>query len=412
MDLTAFIRRGDALMWGQAAAEPTALTSALMQQRHAIGGIEAFIGATWSQAADPAFADCVRFRSYCGAAANRRLAQAGCLDILPCNYSQLGAMIRTGRLKVDVLMLQLAPADAEGRYSLSLAHDYLVPAIDAARVVLAEVNDQAPWTFGERTLGAADLDLIVHTSRAPLAPPATPATDIELAVAARAAVLIEDGATLQFGIGNIPEAILPQLADRRDLGVHSGALLDGVARLAQAGVITNARKSIDSGVTVAGVGMGGRTLSDYVHRNAGVSFRSVDYTHSVQTMAGIDRLVAINSAVEVDLTGQINAEVAAGLYVGAVGGAGDFLRGAQRSNGGVPIVALPSTAGFGDKCVSRIVHTLKGPVSTARCDAGFFVTEHGVADLRGLSLSQRIPRMLAIADPQFRDSLERAVHGR
>ena len=412
VDLTAFIRRGDALMWGQAAAEPTALTSALMRQRHAIGGIEAFIGATWSQAADPAFADCVRFRSYCGTAANRRLAKAGCLDILPCNYSQLGAMIRTGQLKVDVLMLQLAPADADGRYSLSLAHEYLIPAIDAARVVLAEVNDQAPWTFGERSLGAADLDLVVHTSRAPAAPPATPATDIERAVAVRASLLIEDGATLQFGLGGIPEAILSQLGDRRDLGVHSGALLDAAARLAQAGVITHARKSIDSGVTVAGVAMGGRTLSDYVHRNAGVSFRSVDYTHSAQTMAGIDRLVAINSAVEVDLTGQINAEVAAGIYVGAVGGAGDFLRGAQRSNGGIPIVALPSTAGLGDERVSRIVQTLKGPVSTARCDAGFFVTEHGIADLRGLPLSKRIPRMLAIADPQFRDSLERAVQGR
>ena len=150
---------------------------------------------------------------------------------------------------VCLLMLQLAPADADGRYSLSLAHDYLVPAIDAARVVLAEVNDQAPWTFGERSLGAADLDLIVHTSHAPLASPATPATNIERAVAARAAALIENGATLQFGIGNIPEAILSQLADRRDLGVHSGALLDAAARLAQAGVITNARKSIEAALS-------------------------------------------------------------------------------------------------------------------------------------------------------------------
>ena len=174
VDLTAFIRRGDALMWGQAAAEPTALTNALMRQRHGIGEIEAFIGATWSQTADPAFADRVRFRSYCGTADNRRLAKAGCLDILPCNYSQLGAVIRSGQLKVDVLMLQLAPADADGRYSLSLAHEYLVPAIGAARAILAEVNDQAPWTFGERSLGAADLDLVVHTSRAPAAPPETP----------------------------------------------------------------------------------------------------------------------------------------------------------------------------------------------------------------------------------------------
>src|SRR5258708_27902337 len=237
-------------------------------------------------------------------------------------------MIRTAQHKADVLMLQLAPADAEGRYSLSLAHEYLVPAIVAARVVLAEVNDQAPWTFGERSLGAADLDLVVHTSRAPAAPPATPATDIERAVAVRASLLIEDGATLQFGLGGIPEAILSQLGDRRDLGVHSGALLDAAARLAQAGVITNARKRIDSGVTVAGVAMGGRTLSDYVHRNASVSFRSVDYTHSARTLAGIDRFVAINSAVDVALAGQSKSAGAAGTYVRVVGEAGGFrLRG-------------------------------------------------------------------------------------
>jgi acetyl-CoA hydrolase len=156
--------------------------------------------------------------------------------------------------------------------------------------------------------------------------------------------------------------------------------------------------------------MGGRTLSDYVHGNASVQFRSVDYTHSAQTLARIERFVAINSAVEVDLTGQINAEVAGGVYVGAVGGAGDFLRGAQHSDGGLAIVALPAIGGGPERRTSRIVTRLSGPVSTARCDAGFIVTEHGVADLRGLSVSQRIPCMLAIADPQFRESLERAVH--
>lgn len=417
VDLTAFIGRGAAVMWGQAAAEPVALTGALMQQRHLIGELEVFIGATWSDAADPAFADCVRFRSYCGTAANRRLAKAGCLDVLPCNYSQLGAMIRGGQIRVDVLMLHLAPADGEGRYSLSMAHEYLIPAIDTARVVLAEVNEQAPWTYGPRTLGAEDIDLIVHTSRPPLAPPMVLPSDTERAVAARAAALIEDGATLQFGIGTLPEAILSQLSDRRDLGVHTGALVDSAARLAQAGVITNARKSIDTGVTVAGVAMGGRTLSEYIHRNASVQFHPVDYTHSVQTLARIDRLAAINSAVEVDLTGQINAEVAGGVYVGAVGGAGDFLRGAQRSAGGLAIVALPSISAGPDLAgqdprISRIVASLNGPVSTARCDAGFIVTEHGVADLRGLTVSQRIPRMLAIADPRFRESLERAAHRR
>jgi acyl-CoA hydrolase len=408
IDLTRFVRVGDAVMWGQAAAEPVALTQALMAQRHRIGPIEAFVGASWSESADPAFADRVRFRSYCGAGHNRRLARGGVLDILPCPYSQLPVLIRTGQLRVDVLMLQLAPADATGRFSLSLAHEYLLPALDVARVVLAEVNDQAPWTFGARTLGAEDIDLIVHTSRAPLLPPPGRLSAAEEAVAVRAGALIEDGATLQCGLGALPAAILAQLTDRRDLGIHSGALVDPMARLAQGGAITNARKSIDPGVAVAGVVMGGEAACRYAHQNPAVEFRSVDYTHAAQVLASIDKFVAINSALEVDLSGQINAEVADGVYVGAVGGAAEFLRGARASRGGLPIIALPSVGGSAERRFSRIVARLNGPVSTSRSDAGIIVTEHGIADLRALSLSERRAGLLAIADPSFREELERA----
>src|SRR5882724_11938428 len=408
IDLTSHIRAGDAVMWGQAAAEPLALTRALMQQRDRLGALEVFIGATWSDCADPVFADRVRFRSYCGAGHNRRLAQAGVLDILPCPYSQLPALIRSRQLRVDVLMLQLAPADAAGRFSLSLAHEYLLPALDVARVVLAEVNEQAPWTFGTRTIAAEDIDLIVYTSRPPLRPPAARPSAIEEAVAIRAAALIDDGATLQCGLGSLPAAILMHLTDRRDLGVHTGALVDPMAALAQAGVITNARKSIDPGSSIAGVIMGGSEACQYAHRNPAVEFRPVEYTHSAPVLASIRNFVAVNSALEVDLSGQINAEVANGLYVGAVGGAGDFLRGARSSEGGLPIVALPSVGGSGEQLFSRIVAQLSGPVNTSRSDAAIIVTEHGVADLRALSLSERRERMLALADPSFRESLERA----
>jgi acyl-CoA hydrolase len=412
IDLTPFVRAGDAVMWGQAASEPLVLTRALLQQRERFGPIEAFIGASWSDSADPAFADYVRFRSYCGAGQNRRLARAGVLDILPCPYSQLPALIRSGQLRVDVLMLQLAPADAAGRFSLSLAHEYLVPALDVARVILAEVNEQAPGTYGTRTISAGDIDLIVPTSRPPLCPPATRPSALEQAVAVRAAALIEDGATLQCGLGSLPAAILMQLADRRDLGVHTGAWVDPMATLAQAGVISNARKSIDPGTSIAGVIMGGSAACNHAHLNPTVGFRPVEYTHSAAVLANIRNFVAINSALEVDLSGQINAEVAGGVYLGAVGGAGDFLRGARVSQGGLPIVALPSVGGSGEQRFSRIVAQLSGPVSTSRSDAAIIVTEHGVADLRALSLSERRERMLALADPSFRESLERAVRSR
>ncbi len=409
LDFSALVQAGDRIMWGQAGAEPVALTQALMAQRAVIGGFSAFIGATWSDVVAPACSDHVRFLSYCGAGHNRRLARAGVLDVLPCHYSELPDLIRTRRLNIDVLMLQVAPPDASGRFSLSIAHEYLLAALDVARMVVAEINDQAPWTFGERSLGEADIDIAVVTSRTPALVESAAPSAVESAVARRVAALIEDGSTLQFGLGSLPQAVLHALGDHRNLGVHSGALVDEAADLAFKGVINNRCKTIDPGVTVAGVMLGGRRVYEYAHQNPEVRFRGVDYTHSAQVIAGMDRFVAINSAVEVDLTGQINAELAGGVYVGAVGGAVDFLRGARRSKGGLPIVALPSTAGAGGQRTSRIVARLSGPVSTPRSDAGLIVTEHGVADLRGLGLAERSARMMQLADPEFREDLALAA---
>lgn len=403
-DLSDLIRPGDAILWGQADSEPVTLTRALVAQRAAFGRVSVFPGIALSDVLDPSQADHIDFVSYCGTGRNRALARAGLLDLLPCHYSEFPPMIRSGALKVDVLMLQLAPPDEQGRYSLGLAHEYLLTAIDRARVIIAEVNDQCPWTHGERYLREEDLAAVVHTSRAPLESPKVVPGPVEQAIAGHVAGLIQDGATLQFGLGAIPEAILSRLDGHRDLGVHSGTIGDGVARLVEAGVITNARKSIDPGVIVTGMVMGSRRAHAFVHRNADVRFRGTDYTHGPGVLARVERFAALNSAVEVDLTGQINAEVAGGAYVGAVGGALDFLRAARRSPGGLPIVALPSTVGANSRIVARIG---AGTVSTPRSDAGIIVTEHGVADLRGLTLRQRIKRMIAIADPAHREALER-----
>ncbi|MBD9483695.1 acetyl-CoA hydrolase/transferase family protein [Pseudomonas sp. PDM14] len=409
VDLSALIRPGDTVLWGQANAEPLPLTAALMVQRQRIGRFRVMLGIANSATCRPEHADCIDFLAYCGAGANRELANAGVLDILPCHYSQLPEMIRSGALRIDVLLLQLAPADGNGRYSLSLAHEYLLPALDSARVVIAEVNQQAPRTYGERTLGADDIDFILHSDRAPLENPPSRIREADAQIAWHIAGLVEDGATLQMGIGAIPDAVLGALADHHDLGVHSGSLGDGVARLMQSGAITNARKSLDRGVSVGGILLGSRLLHDFAHDNPAILLRSTAYTHDPDVLASQERLVAINSAVEVDLSGQVNSEVAAGGYIGAVGGALDFLRGARRSHGGLPIIALPSTAGS----ASRIVARLSGPVTIPRSEAGLIVTEHGVADLRGLSLRQRLRAMLDIAHPTHRASLEEqfARHG-
>jgi acetyl-CoA hydrolase len=402
LDLAQFIRSGDSILWGQGAGEPVALTRALVAQRGRLGGVTAFLGIGASDTFSPEHADHIRFLSYCGTGPNRALAGAGCLDIVPCHYSQLPGLIRSGALKVDVALVQVPPADGSGRFSLGLSHDYLQSALQSARVVIAEINDCLPWTEGASWLYSADIDIAVRTSRPPLEADPRPAGAVEAAIAHHVAGLVEDGATLQLGIGTVPEAVLAALGAHRDLGIHSGVIGDGVADLMQRDVITNRRKSIDAGKTITGMALGSQRLYRFLDQNRDIGFRPADYTHDIDVLAQLERFVAINSALEVDLTGQMNAEVAGGVYVGAVGGAVDFLRGAARSRGGLPIVALSSRAG---RC-SRIVARLNGPVTAARSDGGLIVTEYGVADLRGASLETRVERMLAIAHPDQRAALE------
>jgi acyl-CoA hydrolase len=404
LDLSEIIRPGDGVIWGQACAEPLTLVEALVAQRAALGPIEVFMGVNWSGTIRAEHADCIRLTAYCGAGHNRKLADAGVLDICPYPYSQIGPLIRAGKIKSDVVLLQVSPPNARGEYSLGLDVEYLAPAIECARSVVAEINHQVPWTTTERLMRAEDFALTTESSRPPVAPPYGAPGETERRIAQHAAQFIPDGATLEFGLGSLPDAILAALADRRDLGVHSGLLCDGIARLSEQGVITNARKSIDRGVSVGCVLMGTRTLFDHAHLNPRVHLRSCEYTHHPGVLARIERFVAVNSAVEVDLTGQVNAETTGASYVGAIGGQLDFVRAANLSRGGVSLICLPSSVGAK---ASRIVARLSGPVATPRSEAGVFVTEWGAADLRGLPLSKRAERMIAIAHPDFRADLER-----
>ncbi|WP_336334480.1 acetyl-CoA hydrolase/transferase family protein [Pseudomonas putida] len=405
-DLTSFIRPGDTLMWGQANAEPLTLIQALVNQRHALGRVRVFLGIGQNTLLEAKHADAIDFLGYCATGSNRKLSQAGVLDILPAHYSQFPRLIEQQALRIDVLMLQVSPPDALGRYSLGMAREYLVAAIKSARVILAEVNPSIPWTYGGPYLHENDFDLLIPSVIHSPAMPASPAGPIEVAIGRHVTSFVEDGATLQTGIGNIPDAVLAQLHDRRELGVHSGAIGDGIAELAMAGVITNSCKSIDVDVSIGGVLIGSEPVRRYAHLNRALELRGTDYTHNPQVLGKIERFVAINSAIEVDLSGQVNSEMAAGRYLGGVGGIVDFLRAAQASRGGVPIIALPSTAGS----QSRIVSALSGPVTVPRSDGCVIITEHGIADLRGLSLAQRAARLIAVAAPEHREALQRQVH--
>lgn len=407
--LQALVQPGDTLWWGQTTAEPQTLTRTLVENRHQLaqgGRLQVFVGLGLSDTLQPEQADVLDFIGYAASGPHRALAKAGVLDIIPTHYSQLPPLIAQRRIPADVVFLQVSPPDAQGRYSLGQVREYLPAALEQARVIVGEVHPDVPWTHGGPYLQASDVDLLVDSDTAlPDMARAAPGA-AEKAIAAHIAGVIEDGSCLQLGVGNLPEAVVAALRQHKDLGLHSGATGDGIAGLAEAGVLTNARKTIDTGVGIAGVLMGGQHLRQWAHQNAALEMRDSSYTHNTEVLARIDKFVAINSAIEVDVTGQINAEVAGGVYMGAVGGAMDFLRGAARSKGGLPILALPSTA----KANSRIVAQLSGPVSTPRADAGLIVTEYGIADLRGLPLSKRVRRMIDIAAPEHREQLAQQAH--
>ncbi|MGO8961787.1 MAG: acetyl-CoA hydrolase/transferase family protein [Streptosporangiaceae bacterium] len=405
LDLTRYIRPGDLVAWGQACAEPVTLTATLADQRKQLGGVRCFAGISSSAAVHPDHADYLAFTSYTAAGANRALSAAGALEILPCHYSELPHILGSGPLRADVVLLSLPPARPDGTFGLGLGADYLATLIGTARMVIAEVNDQVPDIGCARRLSPEEIDLVVPVSRPPAEYPETPPREVETAIAGHVAGLVPDGATIQLGIGSMPSAVARYLGNHRDLGVHSGMISDAVAWLIEAGAVTGARKSVDRGLVVTGFLMGTGSLIGRAAADAVVQLRDTAYTHDPAVLAAQHQLVAINSATEVDLTGQANTETAAGRYVGAVGGAADFARGAARSRGGIPVLALPSTAGS----VSRIVARLTGPATLSRADAGVVVTEHGIADLRGLTLPQRRERMIAIAHPDHRAALEAAA---
>ncbi len=409
LDLTTIIKPGDSVVWGQGSGEPVTLVEKLVEQRHALGRLSAFVGGTlYSGALKPEHTDTISVSAFGAIGTLRPLAAAHVLQIIPCHLSQLPGYFLDGIVRCDVLLLHLSAPDETGQYSFSLANDYLQFAMQRARVVIAEVNDQAPWTYCAGRLDSARIDYIVRVSRPPMQLEPAPFGAVEEAIARHIGNYVSDGATIQIGIGAIPDAVLAGLGDRRDLGFHSGLMSDRVAELMEAGVITNARKPIDTGVSVAGTLRGTARLYDFAHRNPALRLHTLMHTHRPEVLAQLDNIVAINSAVEVDLTGQVNAEVADGVHIGAVGGQCDFGRGALMAAHGRSVIAFPATARRGQK--SRIVARLSGPVTTARSDADLIVTEYGVADLRGQALPERMKRMIAISHPDFREQLEREAH--
>jgi acyl-CoA hydrolase len=407
LDLSEFLRPGDRIVLGHACGEPVTLAEALLAQAASIGGLSAFLATSFSGLFTPEATGGLEILSMGAIGALRTLTRAHRLGVIPCHVGQIGPMIETGHIGCDVAFVQVSPADAAGNHSLGLVSDYTRAAVARARVVVAEVNERVPVTHGER-LAAAEIDYAVPVCRQPVEVASAAITETDEAIARHAAGYVEDGSVLQIGIGAVPDAFVRLLGDRRDLGVHSGMLGDGLVDLAEAGVITNARKPIDRGVSVTGSLIGTRRLHEFAHRNQEIRMCDTSYTHDATVLARLDKLVTINSALEVDLTGQVNAEQTGASYLGGTGGQVDFVRAGARSPGGHAIIALPATARGGT--VSRITARLSGPVTTARSEVDVIVTEFGAAELKGQPLAERARRLTAIAHPGFREELEREAH--
>lgn len=404
LDLRRHLRRGDGVFWGQGSGEPATLVDRLIEQCGEIGGLTGFSGYAYRDAlASPAAAP-LDLVSYGALGTLGKVGARRPLRVVPAHFSALPALFAAGALPGDAALVQVAPPDAEGNCSFGLDATYVADAVAGARVVIAEVNEAVPRSTGA-ALPWERIDVAVHTDRTPLQLPPARGGEAEARIAARIAALVDDGDTLQVGVGALPEAILRELRGARELGVHSGMICDPIADLVEAGVVTGARKEAGRGLVVTGAALGSTRLFDFLGATEAVELRPVSHTHRPDVLARVGRLVAINGALEVDLTGQVNAESARGRYVGAVGGQVDFLRAAAAS-GGLPIVALPATVTRDG--ASRIVARLSGPVTTARADVDVVVTEFGVARLRGLDLADRARALTAIAAPEHREALERA----
>jgi len=403
LDLAAYVRPGDGIIFGQGTGEPLGLTQKLVEQRARYPGAKIFMGSGFSKTFAPEHADHLRFTGIGAIGTLRKLTSAGALDPIPCHISSIEGLLREGIVRSDVVLLLVSPPNAQGQYSFGLVNDVLRTAISRARVVIAEVSEQVPWTHCDQPLLASEITVAVRSDTRPLELPAAPFGELEKRIAAHLQPFIADRSTLQMGIGAVPEAIISMLGDRRELGIHSGMVGDSVVDLIEKGAVTNAHKGLDPGVSISGVLFGTQRLYRFADRNPALRLCPTSYTHHGSTLYKLKRLVSINSALEVDLTGQVNAEAIGAEHIGAVGGQVDFVRAAVQT-GGVSIIAFAATGRRGE---SKVVANLSGPVTTARSDVDLIVTEHGVAQLRGRSLRERVRAMIAIAAPEHRDELMR-----
>ena len=401
------VKSGDKVVFAHACGEAQYLTDELVRQADRLHDVVIMhmVAMGKSPYCQPEMEGHFRHNALFVGGSTRKAVEEGRADYTPCFFHEAPKLFRSGVLDVDVAFIQVSEPDENGNCSFGISVDYTQPATEVAKLKIAQINKNMPYTYGNG-INLKDIDYIVEKDEPliELQPPHI--GEVEKQIGGYVASLIKDGDTLQLGIGAIPDAVLSFLGDKKDLGIHSEMFSDGVVDLAEKGVITNKNKEIDKGKFVSCFLMGTKKLYDFVNNNPDVLMKPVDYTNDPFVISQLDNIVCINSAMQVDLMGQVNAEMIGYRQFSGVGGQVDFVRGASRAKNGRAIIAMPSTTGKTKK-ISKIVALLDegAAVTTSRNDVDYVITEYGIAALKGKTLKQRATALIKIAHPDFRDGL-------
>ncbi|MFA7382468.1 MAG: GNAT family N-acetyltransferase [Desulfurivibrionaceae bacterium] len=401
------IKPGQRVFIGTACAEPTLLVKALTERACELADVEIIQLLTKGDApyASRNLADCFTVNSFFIGANIREHIQQGLGNYTPTLLSDIPQLFNSGQLPIDVALIQVTPPDARGKVSLGVSVDIVKSAAENASLVIAQVNPLMPKTLGDSFLDIYDLDLLVPAASPIIERESTPVSEDTRRIGEHIAALIEDESTIEFGIGRIPHALVEFLRGKKNLGIHTEMLTDSIIDLVESGAVTGTRKTTDKGRIVASFCMGTQRLYDYIDNNPLFCFRPTEYVNDAHIIGRQHKMVAINMALEIDLTGQVCADSLGSLFYSGIGGQVDFNRGAARSIGGKPIIALESTAK--QKTISRIVTRLTpgAGVVTTRGEVHYVATEYGIAYLHGKSVQERAVALISIAHPKFREQL-------
>ena len=410
-DAVSLVRDGDAVVVPTAVGEPPALLHALSERRHTLRNVAVSQILPLRKFAyiDPETRAHIRHDAYFFSGATRPGGHAGWVDYIPAYFSELPMLIDRGLSPADVVVSMASPMDEHGYFSLSLAPDYTMAAVRRARVVLLEVNPNVPFANGDCLVHISQVSGLVESDEELFEVGLPQIGPVQEAIGKHVADLIDDGATLQIGYGGIPDAVVMQLQHKRDLGIHTEMIGDGILSLIESGAVTNRKKTFMPGKTIATFALGSRRLYRTLHRNPAIEMHPVDFTNDPYIAARNDNLCAINATLQIDLLGQCGSESLGHLPYSGTGGQVDFVRAANRSKGGKAFIVLPSTAK--DGAVSRIAPVLSPGthVTTSKNDINYVVTEFGVAELRGKTAKQRAEALIGIAHPDFRSELRESA---